>query len=180
MVLRGALLVVMILATTLAALPAVADALTPSSNLAGITKVHEKISVVLNLKGAEEFGVDPDRIKAAVRKKLKSAGVATDGAGIGTPMVTASVVGEATGGGGARYVVELVVKATIPSPFTQNRSVQAIFWRGVASGEDMMRYDPASKDLVKPTGPLDERVYASVEEVALHLASDFKKANVRK
>jgi hypothetical protein len=180
MVLRGALLILMILTVTLATLTAVADELTPSSNLAGITKVHEKISVILNLKGAEEFRLDPNRIKGAVRKTLNSAGVATDGSGIGTPMVTASVVGEVTGGGGARYVVELVVKATIPSPFAQNRSVEAIFWRGVASGEDMMRYDPASKELVKPTGPLDERVYASVQEVALHLAGDFKKANVRR
>jgi len=170
----------MVVALALAASVALADELTPSSNLAGITKVHEKISVTLNLKGAEEFRVDPDRIRSTVRKALNSAGVATDGSGIGTPMVSASVVGQTTGGGGARYAVELIVKATVPSPFTKNRSVEVIFWRAIASSEETMRYDPAAKDLLKPGGPIDERVYASMQEVASRLAGDFKKANVRK
>jgi hypothetical protein len=169
-----------LLLAALSVVTAWGDELTPGTNLVGIEKVHEKLAVVLNLRGAEEFRVDPNRIKDVVRKTLNSAGVATNGSGIGVPIVTASVVGEATGGGGARYVVELVVRATIPSPFVKNRSVEAIFWRGTASGEEMIRYDPASKDLVKPASPLDERVYASVQNVALQLAGDFKKANVRK
>jgi hypothetical protein len=30
--------------------------------------------------------------------------------------------------------VEVFVRATTSSPFAKNRSVEAIFWRGVASG----------------------------------------------
>lgn len=159
---------------------ALADDLTPYMNLAGITKVHEKLSVSLNLKGAEEFRIDAEKVINAVRKALTSTGVATDGSGIGVPMVSVWIAGQSTGGGGALYTVELIVRATIPSPFTKNRSVEAIFWRAVANGEETMRYDPASKDFVKPSGQIDERVYGSVQEVASWLAIDLKKANTSK
>ena len=159
---------------------AVSDDLTPSGNLTGIDKVHEKIAVSFNLKGAEEFRLDPEEIKKILRNALGSVGVVTNGSGLGVPMVGASVVGESTGGGGARYIVEVFVRATIRSPFAKNRSVEAIFWRDIASGEETMRYDPASKDLVKPRGPISERVYSSVRDVASHLASELKKANPSK
>ena len=159
---------------------ALADDTIPSTNLAGIMKVHEKLSVSLNLKGAEEFRVDPEKVKSAIRKALTSAGVATDGSGIGVPMVSVSISGQSTGGGGARYTVELIVRATIPSPFTKNRSAEAIFWRSVATSEETMRYDPASKDFVKPGDQIGERVYGSVQEVTSRLASDLKKANAGK
>lgn len=159
---------------------ALSDDLTPSENLVGINKVHEKISVSLSLKGAEEFRVDPDEVKKIVRSALSSVGVATNGSGLSVPMVSASIAGESTGGGGARYTVELFVRATIPSPFAQNRSVKAIFWHTVASGEETMRYDPAAMGLVKPNGPINERVYASVREVAARLAAELKKANASK
>ena len=152
----------------------------PAGNLVGITNVHEKISVALNLKGADEFRLDSQKITALVRDTLNAAGVGTNGSGIGTPMVSASISGESTGGGGARYTVEVLVRATTPSPFAKNRSVEAIFWRGIASGEEVERYDPASKSFIKPSGPINERVYGSVREVAARLAADLKKANAVK
>jgi hypothetical protein len=153
---------------------------TPPGNLVGITKVHENISVALNLKGADEFQVDSQKVTALLREALSSAGIGTNGSGLGTPMVGVSISGESTGGGGARYTVEVFVRATTSSPFAKNRSVEAIFWRGVASGEEMQRYDPASKGFIKPSGPINERVYASVREVASRLAADLKKANAGK
>jgi hypothetical protein len=152
---------------------------TPPGNLAGITKVHENISVALALKGADQFRVDPQKITVFLRDALSSAGIGTNGSGIGTPMVDVSISGESTGGGGARYNVEVSVRARTLSPFAKDRSVEAIFWRGVASAEEFESYDPASKGFVKPSGPINERVYASVREVAGRLAADLKKANAR-
>jgi hypothetical protein len=91
-------------------------------------------------------------------------------------MVGVSISGESTGGGGAHYTVEALVRATTSSPFAKNRSVEAIFWRGVSSGEEMQRYDSASKGFIKPSGPINERVYASVREVASRLAADLRKS----
>lgn len=153
---------------------------TPPANLVGITKVHENISVALNLKGADEFRVDSQKITVFLRDALNSVGIGTNGSGIGTPMVGVSISGESTGGGGARYTVEVFVWATTSSPFAKNRSVEAIFWRGVTSGEEVQRYDRASKGFIKPSGPINERVYASVREVAARLAADLKKANASK
>jgi hypothetical protein len=169
-----ALPVILVSATPIVAF---ADELTPSSNLAGIKKVHEKISVALDLKGADEFRIDAEQIKTRVRKELNAAGLTMDGSGTGLPMVKAIVAGEATGGGGARYLVELVVMANMPSPFIRNRSVNAIVWRGVSSGDEAMRYDPTAKGLLSPRDPINERVYASVQEVASRLAADARRAN---
>lgn len=44
----------------------------------------------------------------------------------------------------------------------------------------MIRFDPAAKKLVEPGGPINERVYASVREVAARLAKDFKIANAQR
>ena len=146
---------------------------TPPGNLVGITKVHENIAVALNLKGADEFQVDSQKITVFLRDALSSVGILTNGSGLGTPMVGVSISGESTGGGGARYTVEVFVRATTLSPFAKDRSVEAIFWRGAASGEEVQRYDPAAKGFIKPNGPINERVYASVREVAGRLAADL-------
>jgi hypothetical protein len=44
----------------------------------------------------------------------------------------------------------------------------------------MQRYDLACKCFIKPSGPINERVYTSVREVAARLAADLKKANASK
>jgi hypothetical protein len=118
----------------------IAQDFTPPGNLSEISSVHEKISVALNLKGADEFRLDPQKITAILRDALNAVGVGTNGSGIGTPMVNVGISGESTGGGGARYAVEVFVRATASSPFAKNRNVEAIFWRGVASGEEVERY----------------------------------------
>jgi hypothetical protein len=119
-------------------------------------------------------------ITTLVRDALALAAVSANGSGSGTPIVGVSVTGRSTGGGGASYTVEVFVKATVPSPFAKNRSAEAVFWRGVASSDEGMRFDPASKGFIKPTGPINERVYASVREVAGRLASDLRRGNQAK
>jgi hypothetical protein len=158
---------------------ALAQDFAPPGNLVGIGKVHQNISVALNLKGADEFRVDPQKVKVLLREALNTAGIGLNGSGSGTPMISATISGESTGGDGARYEVEVFVRATVLSPFAKDRSVEVIFWRGVASAEELQRYDPASKGFVKPSGPINERVYASVRQVVGRLAADFKKANGR-
>ena len=156
---------------------AFSDELTPSWNLSGIDKLHEKIIVHLNLKGAEEFKVDAEEIRKILRGALSNAGVDVNSTEVGFPMIGASIVGESTGGGGARYTVEVFIRANIASPYAKGRSIQIILWYGCVTGEENMRYDSISKGLVKPTSAINDRVYNSVREVASRLASDFKKAN---
>jgi len=76
---------------------------TPPGNLVGITKVHENISLALNLKGADQFQVDSQKITMLLRDALSSVGIGTNGSGLGTPMVGVSISGESTGGGGALH-----------------------------------------------------------------------------
>ena len=47
--------------------PVFAEEITPATNLAGIKKVHDRITINLNLQGAEDFHIDPERIKTAIR-----------------------------------------------------------------------------------------------------------------
>lgn len=159
---------------------AFSEELTPSWNLSGIDKLHEKIIVHLNLKGAEEFKVDADEIRKILRGTLTNADVDVNSSEVGLPMIGASIAGESTGGGGARYTVELYIRATMASPYVKGRSIQIILWYGCVTGEENMRYDPISKGLIKPSSAINDRVYNSVREIASQLASDFKKANSTK
>jgi len=161
------------------AIHAIAQDLTPAGNLTGITIVSEKISVALDLMGAEEFKLDAQKITAIVRDALMEAGVGTNGSGIGTPKVSVGISGQSSGRGTGQYTVEVVVRATIPSPFAKNRNVDAIFWRGAASGEQTLRFEPGV-GIIEPSGTIDERVYTSIREVAARLAADFKNANASK
>lgn len=156
---------------------AFSDELTPSWNLTGIDKLHDKIIVNLNLKGAEEFKVDAEEIRKILRSVLANADVNVNGSEVVFPMIGVSIAGESTGGGGARYTVEVYIRASIASPYSKGRSIQIILWYGRVTGEENLRYDTVSKGLIKPTGAIKDRVYNSVRDVASRLASDFKKAN---
>lgn len=129
----------------------------------------------LNLSGADEFGVEAAEIVKIVRAALASAGVTVAKGNERTPSVKVSVTGESSGGG-ATFTVEIMVAALLPSPFAKDRSIQAILWRTSAVGKHLIRFDPAAKELVKPSGPMKERVYDSVREVSLRLASALKAA----
>ena len=153
-----------------------ADELTPAWNLSGINKLHEKIIVNLNLKGAEEFNIDADEIRKIIRSTLSIVNVDVNGSETMLPMLGVSISGISSGGGGARYTIEVYVRDTIKSPYAKDRSIQIILWYGVASAEDNLRYDVISKGLVKPTGSIKDRVYNTVRAVASRLSSDFKKA----
>ena len=94
-------------------------------------------------------------------------------------MVGITISGESTGGGGACYRVALAVRVTILSPFAKNRSVDPILWICEVSGNEAMRYDPASEGFIKPKFQINGRVYASVHKVASCLADDFKRAKAK-
>jgi hypothetical protein len=153
-----------------------ADELTPASNLAGIKIVQEKIDVSLNLKGANEFGVDANETVRIIRAALASSGITMIKGDYNTPIVHVSIDGESSGGGGAQFTVEVVVRTLLPSPFLKERTIEAIIWRGTAAGHQLLRFDPAAKELVKPTRSINESVYDTVREVAAHLASEIKGA----
>jgi len=149
----------------------------PASNLAGIDKVYERIGVTLNLEGADEFGIDPQKIIAIFSEALNRAGVSIDGTGAGLPLLSVEISGAATGGGGARFSVEAVIRVTgLPSPYVQNRSIEAIIWRKSLSNEELNRFDPIANQLVEPPAPLQSRVYDIARQVALTLESDFRRA----
>lgn len=142
-------------------------------SLTGIKQVNERIDVILNLVGADEFSLDAAEIAKIVRSSLASANVSLVKGDYKTPAVKVLISGKSSGGG-AHYTVELVVTALLPSPFAKERSISAIVWRDTATAEHLIRFDPAAKELVKPTGPIRERVYDTVREVALRLASGLR------
>jgi hypothetical protein len=144
--------------------------------LVGISEVHDKITVDIDIKGAEEFRIDAEKVKKIFLGMLKTVDIATTASGSKLPMFKTSISGEATGGGGAKFTVEVNIVLSIPSPFAENRSINVILWRGSRSREEIMRYDPIAKDFVKPSGPINDRVYEVVRELASQLAADFKKA----
>ena len=150
-----------------------AQAQTPASNLAGIKQLHERIDVAFNLTGAGEFGLDAGEITKIVRAALTSTAVVFAKGDHTTPSIKVLIAGESSGGGGS-YEVELLVTAMVPSPFANERSIQAILWRDSVKGAHHLRFDPAAKEIVKPSGPMKERVYDSVREISLRLASAFK------
>ena len=151
-----------------------ADVISPASNLAGVRQVRERIDVSLSLKGADEFGIESSEVITIVRSALISSGISIAKGGYEIPSVHIAVAGESAGGGGARFSVEIVIRVLIPSPFAKNRSIDAIIWRNSASGNHIMRYDPASKGFVAPKGLIRDRVYDAVREVATRLAADAK------
>jgi hypothetical protein len=171
--LRRYMLLTLLAITSAAGSTALAQ--TPASNLAGVKQIQERIDVTLNLSGADEFGVEAGEIVKIVRGALASAGVTVAKGNEKTPSVEVLITGESSGGG-ATFTVEIVVAALLPSPFAKDRSIQAIIWRASVEGKHLIRFDPAAKELVKPTGPMKERVYDSVREVAQRLAAALKAA----
>lgn len=155
---------------------ALADVTTPASNLAGVKQIQERIDVTLNLKGADEFAVEANEVIKIVRAALSSSGISTTKGDYKIPSVHVAITGESAGGGGAEFSVEIVVRALVQSPFAKDRSIEAIIWRNSATGYHLMRYDPASKGLLKPSGTIKDRVYDTVREVAARLAADAKVA----
>lgn len=155
---------------------ALADVTTPASNLAGVKQVQERIDVSLNLKGADEFGVEANEVIKIVRSALSSGGISMAKGDYKVPSVHVAITGESAGGGGAEFTVELVVRALVPSPFAKDRSIEAIIWRNSATGHHIMRYDPASKGLVKPSGAIKDRVYDTVRQVTTRLVEAAKVA----
>lgn len=155
---------------------ALADVTTPSSNLAGVKQIQERIDVSLNLKGADEFAVEANEVIKIVRSALSSSGISVVKGDYKIPSVHVAITGESAGGGGAEFNVEIVVRALVSSPFAKDRSIEAIIWRNSATGHHLMRYDPASKGLVKPSGTIKDRVYDTVRGVAARLAADAKVA----
>lgn len=153
---------------------AFAEVTTPASNLSGVKQLQERIDVSLNLKGADEFGVEANEVIKIVRSTLNSCGISTASEGYEIPSVHVEITGESTGGGGAKFNVEIAIHALLPSPFADERSIDAIIWRYSASGDHLMRYDPASKGMVSPSGTINSRVYDAVHAVTSRLVTDAK------
>ncbi len=143
---------------------AVADDLTPWTNLVGLKRFSPSVHVSLALGGAEELKISATDVQAVVTKELTTTGLvgpqSTD-----LPQVQVLVSGEGTGGGGASYTVEMFVATYVPSPFGAKRTIQAIVWRGAASDHQMMSYDPKHKKIVNPPGSPKDRIQATVREL---------------
>jgi len=156
-----------------------ADELTPWTNLAGLKRFSPPVHVSLNLRGAEELGLNATDIQSVVVKELTNAGLlgskSTD-----LPLLQVVITGEGTGGGGASYTVEALITSYIPSPFTAARTIQAIIWRGTRSEHQAMTYDPKLKKIINPPGTPKERIHTTVLNVIRELIGDLRKANPSK
>lgn len=158
--------------------PVLAEVTTPPSNLSGVWQVQERIDVSLSLKGADEFGVESSEVIKIVRAAIIQSGIAFVKGDIGTPSIHVDITGVSAGGGGAEFLVEMVINASIPSPFATDRSIEAIIWRASAAGRHLMRYDPVAKGMVKPIGAIKDRIYDAIREVTTRFATDAKIAGI--
>jgi len=148
---------------------------TPASNIAGMRQVQDRIGVSLSIKGADKFGIDSNEVIKIVRAALSGTGVSLKKNGYDeVPRIHVSITGESTGGGGAAFTIELVIRAQIPSTFAKGRNIDAIIWRNSIADRHIMTFDPISKSFVVPSGAIKDRVYNATREVATHLAADIK------
>lgn len=148
---------------------------TPESNLVGIKQFNEEIGVALDLKGASEFALDPGECEKIIRAGLAKSRTKMVKGDYATPRIQVTISGSGSGGTGS-YAVELAVTALIPSPFAEKRSVDAILWLDSERGEQHLRYDPASKELVNPPGSLRDRVYDALRVLSARLAAALERS----
>jgi hypothetical protein len=151
-----------------------ADTIMPISNLAGVKQIQERIDVSLNLKNADEFGIESSEIIKIIHSVLSPSSISILKGNYETPSIYVDISGESSGGGGAQFSVEICVRAFVMSPFAKGRSIDVIIWQNSALGNHLMRYDPVLKSTVKPSGAIKDRVYDSVREVATRLVADAK------
>lgn len=151
---------------------------TPTANLVGIRQTKERIDVTLNLSGAGEFAVDAGEVAKIAKAAIVSAGVKLAD-GNEAPSVMVLIHGK-TSGVTFEYTVELAVTASVVSPFAKDHTIHAIIWRDSAVGDFPMSWDSQSKKFLKPSGPMNERVYDSLREVAIRLTSALKAAETMK
>jgi hypothetical protein len=149
------------------------------THLIGLPGISERVSITVKLEGAEEFGLKPERLQSLIRDRLRKDGI-LGGSAKDLPTLNVSVAGRSTGGGGADYRVEITLSARVQSPFAKERSIAAIIWRADSSDSQAMSYDPASKKVLNPPGPLNARVEATLLQVMDTFAADVRKANPRK
>ncbi len=152
---------------------ALAYEISPATNLEGLREIHQHITVSLNLRGAEEFNVYAKKVVKIIQTELANAGLPAKKSEPGLPKLNVNVSGESVGGGVATYTVEMVLHLRVPSPFIEDRTIDAIVWREKKT-DNLALHDPLGL-FVK--GPINQRVYDSVREVVARLISDFKKAN---
>lgn len=151
---------------------------TPTANLVGIRQTKERIDVTLNLSGAGEFAVDAGEVAKIAKAAIVSAGVKLAD-GNEAPSVMVLIHGK-TSGVSFEYTVELAVTASVVSPFAKDHTIHAIIWRDSAVGYFPISWDSQSKKFLKPSGPMNERVYDSLREVAIRLTSALKAAETMK
>ena len=154
-----------------------AELVTPATNLSGLKAVQERINVELNLKGADEFDIEVSEVVNRVRTTLGVSALSFEKGDSSTPSLVVDIKGESAGNGGARFTVELIVRILVPSPFLPNRSADVIIWRTSVSSNQLTRFDPASKNFIKPNGIIKNRVYDSVMEASKLLMTDLRIAN---
>jgi hypothetical protein len=157
---------------------ALGDLATPASNLAGLKQFRDRVNVTLDVKGADEFKLDPSEIIKIVRAALLTTGVTFTAGDYATPSVHIAISGESSGGA-MEFRVDMAVRALMASPFAKDRSIEGIVWQRSYVGRHLVRYDPASKGLVKPVGPMNERVYDAARELAHRLPEDIKQSAIR-
>lgn len=149
------------------------------TNLVGLSAISETVSVSLNLEGAEDFDLKAERLRDLARGRLKDEGLLRP-EDSQLPSVAVFIVGHSGGGGGAEYTIRLVLSSRVPSPFIKDRSIRATVWHASESDRQLMRYDSATKKVVKPAGPLQQRVEATLLQVIEALVADIRKANPRR
>jgi hypothetical protein len=149
-------------------------------NLQGIDRINERITFDIHVTGDEPFDIDETKLIDIIKSNLKKSAIEIDNTNNANANIAVELNGETTGGGGARIAGELILYSQVASPFDDNIKIPAIIWRTKIFHEQVMAYNPKIKKLSKVEGPINERVYRSVNEAMAVFQKEYKMARQQK
>ncbi len=148
-------------------------------NLEGLQKVNERITIESKLSGDEPFNLEETKIKQIIFKKLDKLKIQIDKANESDASFNVNIEGVTTGGGGARFSIQIAILSRISSPFKPENKIFSIIWSKEKTDEQTMSYNREKKKVVLVKGKLNERVYATIEKIMNAFQYDYKMANTK-
>lgn len=148
-------------------------------NLEGLQKVNERITVESKLSGDEPFNLEETIIKQIIFKKVDELKIQIDKTNESNSRFNVNIEGVTTGGGGARFTIQINILSRISSPFKPENKIFSIIWNKEKREEQVMSYDKEKKKVVSVKGKLNERVYVTIEEIMNAFQYDYKRANTK-
>jgi hypothetical protein len=144
-------------------------------NLEGLQTINERITIEINVSGDEPFNLDESKIRDVIKKRLRDINIKFDNES--NTHLFLKIDGETTGGGGSKQTIKLSLLSLISSPFKNENKISVILWFTEIHKSDVMTYDPEKQRIINVNGPINERMYITIEEMLNKFQQDYKNSN---